>query len=73
MYVYCLVSKIISKFKYIYNILNSFLFIINAALIYFLFLIKINEGRINLYIFIALFMGMYVFNKIFSKKLVKKK
>lgn len=55
----------------IINIFSNMMFSLLLFGIYFLLLFNINEGVIHTYFFIALFLGFYLYNKIFVKLRVK--
>ena len=58
--------------KSIYRIIISFLFVIVLSLIYFLILLKINNGILHLYFFLLMFTG-YLLSFVIYKKLIVKK
>ncbi len=56
-------------YKYLFNkrkiikILSTELFIISSVLLYFLLLVKINNGIISYYLFISIILGFVIGNK----------
>lgn len=60
------------KGKIVYRIIISFLFVIFISLLYFLILIKINNGILHLYFFLTMFTG-YLLSFVIYKKLIVKK
>ena len=60
------------KGKIVYRIIISFLFVIFISLLYFLILIKINNGVLHLYFFLTMFTG-YLLSFVIYKKLIVKK
>ena len=58
--------------KIVYRIIISFLFVIFISLLYFLILIKINNGILHLYFFLTMFTG-YLLSFVIYKKLIVKK
>lgn len=61
------------NYKYLYNtkkyikILMNIIFIIDNVLLYFLILIKINNGIIHYYFVLSIFLGFITINKKLSK------
>lgn len=62
-YLYNLFYQQLSSKKYKYIILLNVLFFLDIFLIYFILLIKINNGIINNYFLITLFLGFILFNE----------
>lgn len=62
--IYIFLNNYTKRFNMMYKILNTFLIILNFTLLYFLILIKINDGIVNMYIIICIFMGCYLGNKV---------
>ena len=64
--------KLLYDGKLLYRIVISFLFIMLISILYFLGLIKINDGVLHIYFFISLFTGyvssFVIYNKINCKK-----
>ena len=65
-------QKFLYEGKIVYRIIISFLFVIFISLLYFLILIKINNGILHLYFFLTMFTG-YLFSFVIYKKLIVKK
>ena len=63
--------KILYNGKLFYRIIISFLFVIVNSLLYFLFLIKINNGILHIYFFFSMFTG-YLLSFVIYRKLVVK-
>ena len=59
--------------KIIYRIIISFLFVMVLSLVYFLILLKINNGVLHLYFFLSMFTGYLVSFVIYKKLIVKRK
>lgn len=59
--------------KIIYRIIISFLFVIVLSLVYFLILLKINNGILHLYFFLLMFTGYLLSFVIYKKLIVKRK
>lgn len=59
--------------KIIYRIIISFLFVIVLSLVYFLILLKINNGVLHLYFFLLMFTGYLLSFVIYKKLIVKRK
>ena len=59
--------------KIIYRIIISFLFVIVLSLVYFLILLKINNGIIHIYFLIVMFTGYMLSFVIYKKLIVKRK
>lgn len=64
--------KILYKGKMFYRIIVSFLFVLFISLLYFIGLLKINNGIIHLYFFLSLFTG-YLSSFVIYKKFIEKK
>ena len=64
--------KILYEGKLFYRIIISFLFVIFSSLLYFLFLIKINNGILHVYFFLTMFTG-YLLSFVIYKNLIVKK
>ena len=64
--------KILYNGKFIYRIMISFLFVIFISLLYFIILLKINNGILHLYFFLTMFTG-YLLSFVIYKKLIVKK
>ena len=64
--------KLLYEGKLVYRIIISFLFVIFISLLYFIGLIKINNGILHIYFFLSLFTGylssFVIYNKINCKK-----
>ena len=60
----------ITKYPKIFKYLITLVYILDIALLYILFMYKINYGVIHIYFVIVLFLGFYVAS-IYSKKLRK--
>ena len=65
-------QKFLYEVKIVYRIIISFLFVIFISLLYFLILIKINNGILHLYFFLTMFTG-YLLSFVIYKKLIVKK
>ena len=65
-------QKFLYEGKIVYRIIISFLFVIFISLLYFLILIKINNGVLHLYFFLTMFTG-YLLSFVIYKKLIVKK
>ena len=65
--------NILFEGKIIYRIIISFLFVIVLSLVYFLILLKINNGVLHLYFFLSMFTGYLVSFVIYKKLIVKRK
>ena len=65
-------QKLLYEGKIVYRIIISFLFVIFISLLYFLILIKINNGILHLYFFLTMFTG-YLLSFVIYKKLIVKK
>ena len=65
--------KLLYEGKILFRIIISFLFVIFMSLLYFLGLIKINNGIIHLYFYMVLFTGYLLSFVIYSKINCKKK
>ena len=65
-------QKFLYEGKIVYRIIISFLFVIFISLLYFLILIKINNGILHLYFFLTMFTG-YLLSLVIYKKLIVKK
>lgn len=65
--------KFLYEGKLVYRIIVSFLFIIFISLLYFLGLLKINNGIIHTYFFVSLFTGYLLSFVIYKKINCKKK
>ena len=63
--------KLLYEGKLFYRIVISFLFVIFASLLYFIILLKINNGILHLYFFISIFTG-YLLSFVIYRKLVVK-
>ena len=59
--------KILYNGKFIYRIMISFLFVIFISLLYFIILIKINNGILHVYFFLVFFTGYMLSFVIYSK------
>ena len=59
--------------KIIYRIIISFLFVMVLSLVYFLVLLKINNGVLHLYFFLSMFTGYLLSFVIYKKLIVKRK
>lgn len=64
--------KILYNGKLFYRIIISFLFVIVNSLLYFLFLIKINNGILHIYFFFSMFTGYLLSFVIYRNLIVKK-
>ena len=62
--------KILYNGKFIYRIMISFLFVIFISLLYFIILIKINNGILHVYFFLVFFTG-YMLLSYIVKLIVK--
>ena len=64
--------KFLYSGKLIYKIILSFLFVISLSLLYFVGLIKVNNGIIHVYFFLSLLTGYWssfiIYRKINCKK-----
>ena len=65
--------KLLYSGKLFYRIIISFLFIIFISLLYFIGLIKVNNGIIHIYFFLSLFTGYLLSFVIYRKINCKKK
>lgn len=65
--------NILFEGKIIYRIIISFLFVIVLSLVYFLILLKINNGVLHLYFFLLMFTGYLLSFVIYKKLIVKRK
>ena len=65
--------NILFEGKIIYRIIISFLFVIVLSLVYFLILLKINNGILHLYFFLLMFTGYLLSFVIYKKLIVKRK
>lgn len=65
--------KLLFEGKIIYRIITSFLFVIFVSLLYFICLLKINNGIIHIYFFIVLLTGYMLSFVIYKKINCKKK
>ena len=74
--IFYILLEVNQKFLYegniVYRIIISFLFVIFISLLYFLILIKINNGILHLYFFLTMFTG-YLLSFVIYKKLIVKK
>ena len=59
--------KFINKFNIVFNYIISFLFILAMSLLYFLILLKINNGYIHLYFYLCILFGYLTMYFIFKK------
>lgn len=59
--------------KIIYRVIISFLFVMVLSLVYFLVLLKINNGVLHLYFFLSMFTGYLLSFVIYKKLIVKRK
>lgn len=59
--------KILYNGKFIYRIMISFLFVIFISLLYFIILLKINNGILHVYFFLVFFTGYMLCFVIYSK------
>lgn len=59
-----------TKYKW-FNILSNLMFSLFIFGGYFLLLFIINEGIVHVYFFLSLFIGFYLYNKVFVKLRVK--
>jgi len=59
--------KILYNGKFIYRIMISFLFVIFISLLYFIILLKINNGILHVYFFLVFFTGYMLSFVIYSK------
>lgn len=64
-------SKFIYSSSLIIKILSSLLFIIFNTLLYFIILMKINNGYLHIYFFLSIILG-YISCKTIYKKIVKR-
>lgn len=62
--------KFISKYPIIFRYLITFIYVIDIALLYTLFMFKINYGVIHIYFVLILFLGFFI-GSIYRKKLKK--
>ena len=60
-------SSFINKFNIVFNYVISFLFILAMSLLYFLILLKINNGYIHLYFYLCILFGYLTMYFIFKK------
>ena len=65
--------KLLYDGKIVYRIITSFLFVIFVSLLYFICLLKINNGIIHIYFFIVLLTGYMLSFVIYKKINCKKK
>ena len=65
--------KLLYSGKILYRIIISFLFVIFFSLLYFLGLLKINNGIMHIYFYICLFTGYLLSFVIYNKMNCKKK
>lgn len=65
--------KLLFEGKIVYRIITSFLFVIFVSLLYFICLLKINNGIIHIYFFIVLLTGYMLSFVIYKKINCKKK
>ena len=65
--------KLLYEGKIVYRIITSFLFVIFISLLYFICLLKINNGIIHIYFFIVLLTGYMLSFVIYKKINCKKK
>lgn len=63
-------SRFLYSSHFVVKILVSFLFVMFHTLLYFLILMKINNGYIHIYFFLCILLG-YVLCKILYKRFVK--
>ena len=59
--------KFINKFNIVFNYVISFLFILSMSLLYFIILLKINNGYIHLYFYLCILFGYLTMYFIFKK------
>mgnify|MGYP000502005345 CR=1 FL=1 len=64
--------KILYNGKFIYRIMISFLFVIFISLLYFIILMKINNGILHVYFFLVFFTG-YMLSFVIYRKIRCKK
>ena len=57
----------INKFNIVFNYVISFLFILAMSLLYFIILLKINNGYIHLYFYLCILFGYLTMYFIFKK------
>ncbi len=62
-YFYSYFYKLFYKTKFVYKILINFLFVLDFMLLYFLLLIKINNGILHIYFFATFIFSFLIFNK----------
>lgn len=60
-YLYNLNYKFIYNTKILYKVLINILFCLDLFLIYFVLLLRINDGIIHIYFLIVFFLGFYLF------------
>ena len=64
--------KVLYNGKLVYRIVISFLFVIFISLLYFIILLKINNGILHVYFFLVFFTGymlsFVIYNKINCKR-----
>lgn len=65
--------KLLYNEKIVYRIITSFLFVIFISLFYFVGLLKINNGILHIYFFLALLTGYMLSFVIYRKINCKKK
>lgn len=72
-YFYSFFYKLFFKTKFIYKILVNFLFVLDFLLLYFLLLIKINNGILHIYFVATFFISFILFNKynVYLRKYLK--
>ena len=59
--------KFSNKFNIVFNYVISFLFILAMSLLYFIILLKINNGYIHLYFYLCILFGYLTMYFIFKK------
>ena len=62
-----IVILFINKFNIVFNYVISFLFILAMSLLYFIILLKINNGYIHLYFYLCILFGYLTMYFIFKK------
>ena len=74
--IFYILLEINSRFLYsssiIIKVLFSFIFVLFNSLLYFLILLKINNGYVHFYFLICLILG-YILCKVIYKRLLKRK
>ena len=65
--------KLLYEGKIVYRIITSFLFVMFISLLYFIGLLKINNGILHIYFFIAILTGYMLSFVIYRKINCKKK